>query len=71
MRNMSYFQDDDKNSDFLKNDEIPKSPLQERLEREEQEMQAKRHKRKVEAEEKVAISLVAWSASLLVPYLFG
>ncbi len=46
MRNMSYFQDDDKNSDFLKNDEIPKSPLQERLEREEQEMQAKRHKKK-------------------------
>ncbi len=43
---MSYFQDDDKNSDFLKNEEIPKSPLQERLEREEQEMQAKRHKKK-------------------------
>lgn len=54
---MSYFQDDDKNSDFLKNDEVPKSPLQERLEREEQEMQTKRLKRKV-AEEKAAISLV-------------
>ncbi|KGR85253.1 S1C family serine protease [Lysinibacillus boronitolerans] len=43
---MSYFQDDDKNSDFLKNDEVPKSPLQERLEREEQEMQTKRMKKK-------------------------
>ncbi|MGY4798144.1 S1C family serine protease [Lysinibacillus fusiformis] len=43
---MSYFQDDDKNSDFLKNDEVPKSPLQERLEREEQEMQTKRLKKK-------------------------
>ncbi|KOY80004.1 S1C family serine protease [Lysinibacillus macroides] len=43
---MSYFQDDDKNNDFLKNDEISKTPLQERLEREEQELQAKRHKKK-------------------------
>ena len=43
---MSYFQDDDKNNDFLKNDEIPKTPLQERLEREEQELQAKRYKKK-------------------------
>ncbi|MGE7948626.1 S1C family serine protease [Lysinibacillus sp. NPDC093688] len=43
---MSYFQDDDKNNDFLKNDEIQKSPLQERLEQEEREMQEKRHKKK-------------------------
>ncbi|MEK5234057.1 trypsin-like peptidase domain-containing protein [Lysinibacillus sp. FSL K6-0232] len=43
---MSYFQDDDKNNDLLKKDEIPKTPLQERLEREEQELQAKRHKKK-------------------------
>ena len=46
-----------------KNDEVPKSPLQERLEREEQEMQTKRMKRKV-AEVKAAISLVVWSVSL-------
>lgn len=43
---MSYLNDDDKNSDFLNNDEIQKSPLQERLEREEKEMQAKRSKKK-------------------------
>ncbi len=43
---MSYFNEDDKNSDFLKNDEIQKSPLQERLEREEKEMQEKRSKKK-------------------------
>lgn len=42
---MSYLQDD-KNSDFLNNNEIPKSPLQEQLEREEREMQAKRLKKK-------------------------
>lgn len=61
MRNLSYFQDDDKNSDFLKNDEVPKSPLQERLEREEQEMQAKRHKKKGGGGGKEAISLVVLS----------
>jgi len=43
---MSYFQDDDKNNDFLKNDDIQKSPLQERLEQEERETQEKRHKKK-------------------------
>ncbi|MGE7998304.1 S1C family serine protease [Lysinibacillus sp. NPDC093190] len=43
---MSYFQDDDKNNDLLKNDEIQKSPLQERLEQEERETQEKRHKKK-------------------------
>ncbi|MGN4123539.1 S1C family serine protease [Lysinibacillus sphaericus] len=43
---MSNFQDNDKNSDFLNNDEIQKSPLQERLEREEREMQSKRLKKK-------------------------
>lgn len=43
---MSYLNDNDKNSDFLNNDEIQKSPLQERLEREEKEMQAKRSKKK-------------------------
>ncbi len=43
---MSYFNEDDKNSDFLNNDEIQKSPLQERLEREEKEMQEKRSKKK-------------------------
>ncbi|OXS68325.1 2-alkenal reductase [Lysinibacillus sp. KCTC 33748] len=43
---MSYFQDDDKNKDFLKNDDIQKSPLQERLEQEERETQEKRHKKK-------------------------
>ncbi|MFJ7733090.1 S1C family serine protease [Lysinibacillus sp. NPDC097231] len=43
---MSYFQDDDKNNDFLKNDEIQKSPLQERLEQEEREVQEKRLKKK-------------------------
>ncbi|MEB2300508.1 trypsin-like peptidase domain-containing protein [Lysinibacillus xylanilyticus] len=43
---MSYFQDDDKNNDLLKNDDIQKSPLQERLEQEEREMQEKRHKKK-------------------------
>ncbi|MFJ7890599.1 S1C family serine protease [Lysinibacillus xylanilyticus] len=43
---MSYFQDDDKNNDSLKNDEIQKSPLQERLEQEERETQEKRQKRK-------------------------
>ncbi|MGE7094078.1 S1C family serine protease [Lysinibacillus sp. NPDC048646] len=44
---MSNFQDNDKNSDFLNNDEIQKSPLQERLERDEREMQSKRLKKKV------------------------
>ncbi|GAB0170233.1 trypsin-like peptidase domain-containing protein [Lysinibacillus sp. CTST325] len=43
---MGYFQDDDKNNDFVKNDEIQKSPLQERLEQEERETQEKRHKKK-------------------------
>lgn len=43
---MGYLNDDDKNSDFLNNDGIQKSPLQERLEREEKEMQAKRSKKK-------------------------
>jgi len=43
---MGYFQDDDKNNDLLKNDEIQKSPLQERLEQEERETQEKRHKKK-------------------------
>ncbi|MGE7929061.1 S1C family serine protease [Lysinibacillus xylanilyticus] len=43
---MSYFQDDDKNNDSLKNDEIQRSPLQERLEQEERETQEKRQKRK-------------------------
>lgn len=43
---MSYFQDDDKNNDLLKNDEIQKSPLQERLEQEKRENQEKRHKKK-------------------------
>ncbi|WP_173479156.1 S1C family serine protease [Lysinibacillus sp. CD3-6] len=43
---MGYFNEDDKNSDFLNNDEIQKSPLQERLEREEKEMQEKRSKKK-------------------------
>ena len=43
---MSYFNDDDKNNDFLKNDDIQKSPLQERLEQEERETQEKRHKKK-------------------------
>lgn len=43
---MSYFQDDEKNNDFLKNDDIQKSPLQERLEQEERETQEKRHKKK-------------------------
>lgn len=46
MRKMGYFQDDDKNNDFVKNDEIQKSPLQERLEQEERETQEKRHKKK-------------------------
>ncbi|MET4562573.1 serine protease Do [Lysinibacillus parviboronicapiens] len=43
---MSNFQDNDKNSDFLNNDEIQRSPLQERLERDEREMQSKRLKKK-------------------------
>lgn len=43
---MGYFQDDDKNNDLLKNDEIQKSPLQERLEQEERETQEKRYKKK-------------------------
>lgn len=43
---MSYFQDDEKNNDFLKNDDMQKSPLQERLEQEERETQEKRHKKK-------------------------
>ncbi|MGG2104336.1 S1C family serine protease [Lysinibacillus pakistanensis] len=43
---MGYFQDDDKNRDFLNNDEIQKSPLQERLEKEEREIQEKRQKKK-------------------------
>ncbi len=42
---MSNFQDNDKNSDFLNNDEIQRSPLQERLERDEREMQSKRLKK--------------------------
>ena len=46
MRTMSNFQDNDKNSDFLNNDEIQRSPLQERLERDEREMQSKRLKKK-------------------------
>lgn len=57
MKNMSYFQDDDKNNDFLKNDEIPKTPLQERLEREEQELQAKRYKRKAAAAREAIFSV--------------
>lgn len=43
---MSYFSDDDKRENLSENSEPQKSPLQERLERDEQEKQAKRSKKK-------------------------
>ena len=43
---MSYFSDDDKRENLSENNEPQKSPLQERLERDEQEKQAKRSKKK-------------------------
>ena len=46
MKDMSYFSDDDKRENLLTNDEPQKSPLQERLERDEFEKQAKRSKKR-------------------------
>ena len=46
MMDMSYFSDDDKRENLSENNEPQKSPLQERLERDEQEKQAKRSKKK-------------------------